>query len=175
MPHLPEQLLGALLHAEFDRELPQLLQVVEEHRMRQPDEVGGDADRVPVEVDEAETAVRVGVPEEPGDLAVGAGDDEVTQGGAPGRVRPHPGEDGQGDRQRAHHPPLHVGQALAFVPIEPLDELTQAHHGRVVRQFGRDRLEPSSGGVAAHHLAVVQGDLVVPGRHPPHECLPAPL
>ncbi len=174
MPHLAEELLRPLLDAELDGELPQLLQVFEKHGMRKADQVGSDAHRVPVEVDEAEAALGVGVPQEAGDLAVGAGDHEVVQGRTPGRVRPHPGEHGEGHGQRAHHPALHVAEALALVPLQPLGELPQSDHRGVVRELGRNRLQPPSGGIAAHHLSVVQGDLVVPGRHPPHECLPAP-
>lgn len=142
--------------------------------MRETDEVGGDTDRVTVEVDEAEAALGVGVAQESRDLAVGTGDHEVAQDGPPGRVGPHPGEHGEGHGQRPHHPPLDVAQALAFVPLQPLDELPQPDHRGIVRELGRHRFQPPSGGVAAHHLPLVQGDLVVPGRHPPHECLPAP-
>lgn len=98
-PHLAEQLLGALLDAEFHGELPKLLQVVEEHGVREVDQCGRDADGVAVEVDQTESALGVGVPQEPGHLAVGPGDDEVAQGGLPGGVGPHLGDDGERHRQ----------------------------------------------------------------------------
>ena len=83
--------------------------------MRETDEVGGDTDRVTVEVDEAEAALGVGVAQESRDLAVGTGDHEVAQGGPPGRVGPHPGEHGEGHGQR--HPIWRTLHSWRRLPI----------------------------------------------------------
>lgn len=141
--------------------------------MGEVDQLGGDADAVPVEVDEAEPAVEVGVPEESGHFAVRTGDDQIAQRALPGGIRPDPGDDGERHGKRAHHPLLDVGEALAFVPFQPLGELPQSHDCRIVREFGRYGLQLPSRGVAAHHLSAVEADLVVAGRDPPHMCLPA--
>lgn len=60
-PHLSEQLLHVLAHPQFDRELPQVVEVVEEDGVGHADHVGGDADRVTVQVDEAETTLGIDI------------------------------------------------------------------------------------------------------------------
>lgn len=136
--------------------------------MGHADDVRGDADRVAVQVDEAETAVGIDIAQEPGDPTVRAGDHHVPQGRLPRRVGPDPNEHGRGDGQRTHHPLLDVGQALVFVPLQPLGQLPEPDDRRVVLQSGRDGLQPPALPVAADHLARLQGDFVVACRNPPH-------
>ncbi len=167
-PHLAEQLLDVLAHSQFDRELPQFVEIVEEDGVGDADDVRGDADRIAVQVDETETAFGIDVAQEPGDTTVRAGDHHVPQGCLPRRVGPDPGEHGRGDGQRTHHPLLDVSQALVFVALQPLGQLPEPDDRRVVLQLGRNGLQPPALPVAADHLARLQGDFVVARRNPPH-------
>lgn len=136
--------------------------------MGHADDVRGDADRVAVQVDEAETAFGVDIAQESGHSTVHTGDHHVTQGRLPRRVGPDPGEHSGGDRQRTHHPLFDVGQALALVPLQPLGQLPEPDDSRIVLQLGRYGFQPPSRAVAADHLARFQGDFVVARRNPPH-------
>lgn len=136
--------------------------------MGHADDVGGDADRVTVQVDEPETTLGIDIAQESRDPAASAGDHDVPQGRLPRRVGPDPGEHGRGNGQRTHHPLLHVGQAPAFVPLQPLGQLPETDDRRVILQLGRNGLQPPSLPVAADHLARFQGDFIVARRNPPH-------
>ncbi|CAM5346622.1 hypothetical protein SBADM41S_04163 [Streptomyces badius] len=141
VPHLAEQLLHVLADFQFDRELPQFVQVLQQDGVGYMDDVGGDADRVAVHIDEAEAALGIDVAQEPGDPAVRAGDHHVPQGRLPRRVGPDPGEDGGGNGQRTHHPLLDVGQAPPLVPLQPLRQLPEADDRRIVLRLGRNGLQ----------------------------------
>lgn len=157
-----------LFDAEFGGELAQVVEVVEEHGVREPHFVRGDAHGVSVEVDHADAALGVGVPQEPG-LAAVRHHDEVAQDALPRGVRPYAGDEGGGDGQRPDHPALDVGDALALVAFQPFHELAQAHDHRVVGELRGYGFQPPARRVAAHHGAVLEGDFVVAGLDPTHE------
>ncbi len=127
--HLPEQLLDALLHVQLDRERPQLVEVVEQHRVR--DGHGGTVEPagLAVEVDDAEAAVIADSPEEPKRLihagttvVANAGDDRVLEGATPGRIGPDGGEHRRRNRHGAEHPALDRCVAFGLVAGEPVQQ-----------------------------------------------------
>ncbi len=154
-----------LRDAELDGELPQLVQVFEQHRVRDTDPGVGQAHGVAVQVDQAEAALGVGPAQEPGDRTVLARHHQVAQDLLPGLVGPDRRDDGGGHRQRADHPALDVLQAAPAVRGQPLGEPAQAGDHRVVRQLGGDGLQQAARRVAAEHLPLgVQRDFIA--AHP---------
>lgn len=116
-PHLAEQLLHALPHPQLDRELPQLIEIVEEYGMGHADHVRGNTDRVAVQLDEAETALGADIAQKPGHPTVHARDHRVPQGRLPRRIGPDPREHDRRHGQRtpstARH---HSGTRVHAVP-----------------------------------------------------------
>ncbi len=176
VPDLPVQLLDLLGDAEFDGELAQFVELVQQDRVGYPQLAAGEPDGVPVEVDQADAALGVGPAQEAGHLAVGPRDHEVAQDLAPRLVRPDGGDDGGGHRQRAHHPPLGGLQAAAPVGVQPVGELPESEHHRIVVQLRRDGFQLTARRIAADHLALlVEGDEIAArtrfnprhGRSPP--------
>ncbi|CAM5639642.1 hypothetical protein SCALM49S_04771 [Streptomyces californicus] len=172
MPHLAEQLLHVLAHLQLDGELPQFVEVLQQDGVRYVDDVRGDADRVAVQVDEAEAPVGVDVAQESGDSAVRSGDHHVPQGRLPRRIGPDPGEHGGGNGQRTHHPLLDVAQAAALVPVQPLGQLAETDDRRVLLHFARNGLPPPALPVAADHFARLQGGWASPAEVPTIAVLP---
>lgn len=122
VPDLAVQLADPLFDAQFDGELAQVVEILEEYRVREADLLRRHPDGVAVEVDEADAALGVGVPQESGGPAVGD-HDQVAQHPAPGRVGPGAGHHGGRHGERADHPALDVGQAGTFVAVEPFHHL----------------------------------------------------
>ena len=174
------ELIDGLLYAQVSRELAEIVQVGQEHRVRYQQLRGRDPQGLPVQVDHADP-VLVDLAQEadivgvPGAVRIGYRDHQVTQGGAPRLVRPHRAEYRGGYRQRPDHPPLHLGPAQPFVPGQPLGELTQPDHHRILPDRRRYRLEHAPRRVTAGHLPGLERHLVATSRREPCHARPSPL
>lgn len=140
----------------------------------------GQPHRVAVEVDHAEAALGVGVPQEAGPGQVRAAvlgerrHHQVPQRRLPGRVGPDPGDQGGRHRQRAHQPGVGLRQALPFVALQPLRELLEPHHLGVRAQLARHLLQRPPRGVTAHHPRAVQRHGIAARRlDPAHSPVPS--
>jgi hypothetical protein len=127
--HLTEQLLDALLDGQLHRELPQLVKVVEQHRVRDGDGGVVEPAGFAVQVHDAEAAVVADSTEEPErgvhagtTVLADIGDHRVLDGAPPGRVGPDGGEHRRWNGHGAEHPALDRRVAFGLVATEPVQQ-----------------------------------------------------